>query len=75
MEFAKFMATGAGRTIRVAFGLALIATGYAISGAAGLVLGLVGAVPAAAGIFNFCLISPLLHAPFWGRESLTPRLH
>jgi len=28
----------------------------------------VGLVPIAAGVFDFCLIAPILHAPFWGRQ-------
>jgi hypothetical protein len=28
----------------------------------------VGLVPLAAGIFDFCVLAPLMGKPFWGRE-------
>lgn len=72
-SFAKFMATASGRVIRVAAGLALMAAGVSFGGRGGLVLGVLGLVPTAAGVFNFCLISPLIRAPFWGRQALAAK--
>ena len=66
MEFARFMAAPVGRLLRGFVGLALIVWGYAIGSA---VLMVVGALPLLARIFNVCLIAPLLHAPFFGRDA------
>jgi hypothetical protein len=33
-----------------------------------MIVMVVGLVPIAAGVFDFCLIAPILHAPFWGRQ-------
>ncbi len=66
MKFAHFMATPAGRLLRGFIGLALIVWGYAIGS---VLLMVVGALPLLAGIFNVCLIAPLLHAPFFGRDA------
>lgn len=69
--FAAFMAHPLGRGIRVIAGLALIGWGWAMRDqTSGMVLMAVGLVPLAAGIFNFCLIAPLIGAPFSGRAAL-----
>lgn len=62
MVFIHFMQSTVGRAARIAAGLALIGTGFAIGGS-GWVLVVVGLVPLAAGAFGFCLLAPLLHAP------------
>ena len=49
-------------------GLGLIAVGLYIQGVWGLVIGVVGVVPVLAGIFNFCLLAPLMGASFSGRR-------
>jgi hypothetical protein len=68
--FAAFMAGPIGRIARVALGLVLILIGLlAMDGTAGLIVVVVGIAPLAAGIFNFCLIAPLVRAPFWGRDA------
>ena len=66
MKFAHFMATPAGRLLRGVIGLALIFWGYTTGST---VLMVVGALPLLAGIFNVCLIAPLLRAPFFGRNA------
>ena len=48
MAFAKFMASTAGRGVRILLGIALII----------------------AGVFNVCLIAPLLGVPFSGNQLL-----
>lgn len=73
MGFTRLMATLLGRTIRIAAGIALIAAGLYVGGAWGGVLGVVGAVPLLAGIFNVCLFAPLFGAPFSG-GSLRPQV-
>lgn len=68
MPFARFMANPIGRSARVIAGAVLMALGLlAVHGAASVVLVAVGAVAFLAGAVNFCLIAPLLRAPFLGR--------
>ena len=73
MSFARFMATPAGRGIRVAAGIALIIAGLVIGSAGGYVLAAVGLVPLLAGALNVCVIAPLLKAPFRGKGLTNPR--
>lgn len=67
MAFAKFMATAAGRGIRIVLGLSLIFWGLLHADAR---LMLAGLVPLAAGALNWCLLAPLLGAPFRGSDAL-----
>ncbi len=67
MGFAKFMATGLGRLLRMVVGLVLVLYAvFAAQGALEYVLGIVGVVAFAAGLFNFCVVAPLIGAPFRG---------
>jgi hypothetical protein len=67
--FAQFIASGAGRALRVIAGLALIAWGYTMRDqTSGVVLMIVGLVPLAAGAFDLCLLSPLLGGPVQGAK-------
>lgn len=68
MEVARFMATPAGRGVRILFGLILIWLGLAMDKPAGYVLEAVGLIPILAGVLNLCLIAPLLGAPLRGRD-------
>ena len=68
-EFVAFMAGPIGRGIRAALGLAIILVGLALGGWFGVIVALVGAVPLVAAASNFCLVAPVLHAPFWGRDA------
>jgi hypothetical protein len=61
------MSSTAGRLIRIIAGVALIAIGASMGGA-GWILAVVGVVPIAAGVFNVCLIAPILRAPFSGSK-------
>ena len=68
MGFAKFMASTAGRILRVVAGLVLIYVGYfVIKGVGGDILAVVGLAPIAAGVFDFCLLAPLFGAPLSGK--------
>jgi hypothetical protein len=67
MAFLTFMSSGAGRLTRIAAGSALIIAG-ALLGGGWLALIAVGAVPLAAGVFDFCLFAPLARRPFRGAE-------
>jgi len=66
--FARFMASAAGRGLRIVAGAAIIFWGWSMHSTGGVIVMVVGLVPIAAGLFDFCLIAPLLHAPFWGRK-------
>ena len=65
--FSKFMASPAGRIIRVVAGIVLVAWGLlGIHGVGGTILAVVGLVPLVAGLFDFCVFSPLFGAPMSG---------
>jgi hypothetical protein len=63
-----FLASPAGRVIRVVAGLALILIGLlVVQGTWGWVLALVGLVPLLAGLFDYCVFAPLARLPFAGK--------
>ena len=66
MKIVTFMNSTAGRATRIAAGAVLIVAGLFAGGATGWALALVGLVPLTAGLFNFCLLGPLFHAPVHG---------
>jgi hypothetical protein len=67
MALVKFMSSGAGRVLRIVLGIVLIAVGLAIvQGTAGIILAVVGLVPVAAGVFDFCLLGALFGVPLKG---------
>jgi len=69
MGFARFMSAWYGRLLRIVAGLALIAVGLTVvTGTVGIILAFVGAVVAAAGLFNFCIFAPLFGGPFWAKD-------
>lgn len=70
MSFIKFMASTSGRLLRISAGLALVFVGlFVMKGVGGDILAVVGLAPIAAGVFDFCLLAPLLGAPFSGKAS------
>lgn len=67
--FIKFMASTAGRIVRIVAGAALIAWGLlGLGGTAGIIAAVVGAVPLLAGLLNFCIFAPLFGAPLSGSK-------
>lgn len=67
MSFARFMATMTGRLVRIIAGLVLIVAGlFVMGGTAGTIVAIIGVLPVLAGVFNVCLIAPLIGAPFSG---------
>jgi hypothetical protein len=66
--FVKFLASPAGRIIRIVAGIALVAWGLFgnLSTAVGIILIVVGLVPLVAGLFDFCVFAPLFGAPLSG---------
>lgn len=72
--FAQFIASGPGRLVRIVAGLALMGVGYALQqSTAGIILMIVGLIPLIAGVFDLCLISPLLGGPLSGRRIRSSR--
>lgn len=67
MSFINFMASGAGRAVRIAAGVVLVVVGLALGGGF-IALAVVGLVPLAAGVFDFCLFAPLARLPFAGAK-------
>ena len=66
-SFVKFLASTAGRLVRILAGIALIAWGLlGLGGVTGIVVAVIGAVPLAAGLFDFCVFAPLFGAPLSG---------
>ena len=67
--FVKFMASTTGRIVRIVAGLALIGWGLlGPGGTTGLIVAIVGLVPLAAGLFDFCVFAPLFGNPLSGRK-------
>ncbi len=62
MGFVGFMGSGLGRGLRIVVGIVLIVIGWRMQSTAGTVLWIVGLVPLAAGLFNFCLVAPLVRS-------------
>jgi len=67
--FVSFMASPAGRILRIIAGGAIINWSHlALSGDTRLVVAALGAVPILTGVFNVCLVGPLLGQPLKGRR-------
>jgi len=64
MAFTAWMSKPAVRFLRIVAGLLLIGLGLYFGNVLGYVIAVVGLVPILAGVFNFCLIAPLLGGPF-----------
>lgn len=64
-----FMASNAGRILRIVAGIALIALGLlVVQDTAGIILAVVGVVPLLAGVFDFCIFAPLFGNPLSGAK-------
>lgn len=65
--FVTFMASNTGRITRIAAGIALVVWGwFGLAGTTGTIVAVVGLVPLAAGVFDFCVFAPLFGAPLSG---------
>lgn len=65
--FVTFMASTAGRATRAIAGIVLIALGLlVIQDTAGIIVAVIGVLPLAAGVFDFCVFAPLFGAPLSG---------
>jgi len=66
-SFSRFVNSPAGRLSRIIVGVGLLVWGYVLGETAtGITLMVVGLVPLAAGIMDWCLISALLGGPLSG---------
>jgi len=69
MDFVRFMQSWAGRGLRIGAGALLMWYGLTqMESTGGNVLAVVGLVPIAAGVFNFCLLGPLFGVTLMGRS-------
>ena len=67
--FFSFIATPAGRAVRIIAGLVLVLVGwFVLTGAWGWVVAIIGLVPLLAGIFDRCVFAPLFGLPFVGER-------
>ncbi len=67
--FTRFMASPAGRLIRIVAGIALIAWGLPRRAAAGGIIGIaLGVVLVLVGALNYCIISAILGGPLKGSD-------
>ncbi len=67
MQFAKFMATPLGRSLRIIPGVVLSYIGF--TGQVSWLVGVVGIVLIASGALNYCALSKLFGGPFDGRKA------
>ncbi|GAC1427242.1 MAG: hypothetical protein PVS3B3_35160 [Ktedonobacteraceae bacterium] len=71
MGFVTFMASAAGRLLRIVAGLIIIGIGVYLfqgNGVAGVIVTVVGLVPLLAGIFDVCVFAPFFSCPFQGSK-------
>lgn len=69
MGLVKFMASMAGRAIRIVAGIILVLVGlFVLGGVGGIILAVVGLVMLLAGLLNFCLIAPIFKAPLFAKN-------
>jgi uncharacterized membrane protein HdeD (DUF308 family) len=71
MAFAKFMASPAGRWLRVIVGVALVIVGVILAFQPanilfGVIIAVVGLLPLVAGVVDVCVFAPLFGAPLSG---------
>ncbi len=67
MQFIKFMTSGTGRLARVVLGAIIVALGLlVVQGTLGTIMSIVGLVPIAGGLFDFCLAGAVLGYPLKG---------
>ncbi|MCB9437226.1 MAG: DUF2892 domain-containing protein [Anaerolineales bacterium] len=68
-QFVEFMASGAGRGVRIVAGLLIMALGLlVVGGVGGVVIAVIGFVPLFAGVYDVCLFAPLMGQPFKGKD-------
>jgi len=68
MKFSQFMATNLGRALRVIVGLILVIVGILMNNTLGYIISIIGLIPFAAGLFDWCLLAPLFNLPYKGKD-------
>jgi hypothetical protein len=68
-KFVHFMVNTQGRILRVVAGLFIIATGLFLLPVIATLLVIIGLIPLAAGLFDFCLLAPLFGYHFSGKRT------
>ena len=67
--FVSFMASTAGRIVRIVVGLVLVVWGwFGLGGTVGIIVAVIGLLPLAAGVFDFCIFAPLFGNPLSGAK-------
>lgn len=61
------MASTTGRLLRIIVGAALVIAGLMMQSTGGYIMAVVGLLPLAAGVFDWCIFAPLLRIPFTGK--------
>lgn len=67
MGFIALMGSQRGRVVRAAAGVVLIVAGV-LAGGGWWAVAVVGLLPLAAGVFDFCLLGPLMRMPLAGAK-------
>lgn len=68
--FIKFMASTAGRVLRVVAGLAIIAWGIlGMDGTSGYIVAGIGVIPILTGVVDICAFAPLFGMPLNGAKT------
>lgn len=73
MRFARWMATTPVRLVRIVVGAAMVVWGYTECTTTGYIVGTIGVLPMLGGLYDFCLLAPLFHAPVSGYAALHPK--
>ncbi|MGZ3900236.1 MAG: YgaP family membrane protein [Bacteroidia bacterium] len=68
-NFVKFMVSKGGRVLRIVVGLIIIAIGAFSFTKVNFTLIIIGIIPLAAGLFDFCLLAPLMGYYFSGKKT------
>jgi hypothetical protein len=64
-----FLASTAGRGVRIVAGAVLILVGlYVVGGTGGVIVTVIGLIPLLAGAADVCVFAPLFKMPFSGKE-------
>jgi len=67
--FVSFMASTAGRIVRIVVGLVLVVWGwFGLGGTVGIIVAVIGLLPLVAGVFDFCIFAPLFGNPLSGAK-------
>lgn len=70
--FIRFMASPAGRILRLVAGAGIVAWGLLVTGGdTGKIIAAVGVLPMLTGALNICVVGPLMGGPLSGNKART----